>query len=343
MKFLGVLNMERERFLTILRELRSVCEEVNEELAGTENGKVVYEVLQFSDLARNWDSVYNIADFYNHNWLGNVDFMHIPNFMQVIQNCQSYPIIIAKERDTNQLLGISTIKYDENTDENCDPYFPERDAKYFSITGILVKKDNPHRGMGKKIYEIALRGAHNYEKIYPGTSMMCVIDCRNRQSLRALTSAVESVRDNNCVGEGKELPVSICGYYELRDKESDELIEAPTLVIDIDLNARDVVKSNGNDVLDYQEHDGEDFFNSLLGTLRSQFNKYGISEPIIAEDIDCGMVYYYSLQDKERCQISGVEIRPNGTENGNDRVPVKDEEMHKFVGPMPPIAIEEER
>lgn len=335
--------MERERFLTILRELRNVCEEVNEELAGTESGKVVYEVLQFSELARNWDSVYNIADFYNHNWLGNVDFMHIPNFMQVIQNCQSYPIIIAKERDTNQLLGISTIKYDENTDENCDPYFPERDAKYFSITGILVKKDNPHRGMGKKIYEIALRGAHNYEKIYPGTSMMCVIDCRNRQSLRALTSAVESVRDNNCVGEGKELPVSICGYYELRDKESDELIEAPTLVIDIDLNARDVKRMDGNDVLDYHEQDGKDLFNSLLDTLRIQFNKYGICEPVVQEDTGCGMVYYYSLHDSERCQISGVEIRSNGTENGNDRVPVKDEEMHKFVGPMPPIAIEEER
>lgn len=86
--------MERERFLTILRELQDVCMEVNSELAGTENGKVIYEVLQFSDLARNWDSVYNIADFYNHNWLGNVDFMHIPNFMQVIQNCKSYPIII---------------------------------------------------------------------------------------------------------------------------------------------------------------------------------------------------------------------------------------------------------
>ncbi len=335
--------MERERFLTILRELQDVCMEVNSELAGTENGKVIYEVLQFSDLARNWDSVYNIADFYNHNWLGNVDFMHIPNFMQVIQNCKSYPIIIAKEKDTNQLLGISTIKYDENTEGNVDPYFPERDAKYFSITGILVKKDNPHRGMGKKIYEIALRGTHNYEKIYPGTSMMCVIDCRNRQSLRALASAVDLIRANGCVGEGKELPVNICGYYELRDKESNELLEAPTLVIDIGLNARDVKLTDGNDVLDYHEQDGEDLFNGLLGTLRSQFNKYGISEPVIKEDIECGMVYYYSLQDKERCQINGIEIHANGTEKGNDRVPVRDEEMHSFIGPMPPISIDEER
>ena len=77
-------------------------------------------------------------------------------------------------------------------------------------------------------------------------------------------------------------------------------------------------------------------FNGLLGTLRSQFNKYGISEPVIKEDIECGMVYYYSLQDKERCQINGIE-------KGNDRVPVRDEEMHSFIGPMPPISIDEER
>ncbi len=32
---------------------------------------------------------------------------------------------------------------------------------------------------------------------------MCVIDCRNRQSLNALASAVENIRKNNRIGEGK--------------------------------------------------------------------------------------------------------------------------------------------
>ena len=36
--------MERERFLTILRELQDVCMEVNSELVGTENGKVIYVI-----------------------------------------------------------------------------------------------------------------------------------------------------------------------------------------------------------------------------------------------------------------------------------------------------------
>ena len=68
--------MEREKFLSILRELRLVCDEVNKE---NSNSEISYELLQFSDLARKWDSVYKVANFYNHNWLGNADFMHIPD------------------------------------------------------------------------------------------------------------------------------------------------------------------------------------------------------------------------------------------------------------------------
>ena len=41
---------------------------------------------------------------------------------------------------------------------------------------------------------------------------MCVIDCRNKQSMRALTSASENIRNSNYVGEGKELPAYIAGF-----------------------------------------------------------------------------------------------------------------------------------
>jgi len=257
--------MEREKFLIILRELRKVCEEVNQGLIEENpDNKVIYEVLQFSDLAKKWNSVFNIADFYNHNWLGNVDFMHIPDFMQTFQNCRNYPIIIAREKDTDNLLGISTIKYDENTGENIDPYFPEKDAKYFSITGILSKKDNPYRGIGKKIYEIALKGAYNYEKYYPGTMMMCVIDCRNKQSLRALTSAAEKINQSDYVGINKELPVHILGYYELRDKESQKILEAPTLVIEIGLEEKEAEQIVDDNNLEYEKSNKENLFDSLL-------------------------------------------------------------------------------
>lgn len=336
--------MEKEKFLSILREMRIVCNEVNEETKKLEpENKVRYEVLQFSDLARKWDSVYNIADFYNHNWLGNVDFMHIPDFSQTLENCKNYPIIIAREEGKDEILGISTIKYDENNKSNIDPYFPEEDAKYFSVTGILTKRNNVHRGIGKKIYEIAIRGAHNYEKYYPGTRIMCVIDCRNRQSLRALSSAVENINSKGYVGEGKELPAHILGYYELRDKEKNKLLEAPTLVMEVGLDEQEKEENQNNETIDYVHREGEELFDSLLSTLKTKFGKYGINSPIIQEDTECGMVYFYSLEDRENCRLQGIKINSNGTEKGNDRVPRDDNDVRTFIGPIPSISIEEER
>ena len=143
--------MEREKFLIILRELRKVCEEVNQGLIEENpDNKVIYEVLQFSDLAKKWNSVFNIADFYNHNWLGNVDFMHIPDFMQTFQNCRNYPIIIAREKDTDNLLGISTIKYDENTGENIDHISQKKMQSIFLLQEFYLKKIIHTEGLERK-------------------------------------------------------------------------------------------------------------------------------------------------------------------------------------------------
>lgn len=336
--------MEREKFLRILKELRDVCDEVNSETKKEDpNNKVIYEVLQFSDLANKWDSVFNIADFYNHNWLGNIDFMHIPDFNQTLQNCRTYPIIIAREKDSNKILGISTIKYDENTETNIDPYFPEENAHYFSITGILTRKNNTHKGIGKKIYEIAVRGSNKYAKHYPKTRLMCVIDCRNRQSLKALASAIENIKNNNSVGINKELEAYIIGYYELRDKENNNLIEAPTLVMEINLDEKESTTHTATtyeQVIEFNKKDNENLFGSLLLTLKDKFSRYSINPPIIQEDTDCGIVCFYSLADREKCKIQGINIIPNGTEQGNDRIPVLDKTMHSFIGPVPPILVE---
>lgn len=333
--------MEKGKFLAILREMRLVCEDVNKELKEKDKDcKLRYEVLQLSDLAEHWDSVYKIADFYNHNWLGNVDFMHIPDFYQTLENCRQHPIIIAREEGKDEILGISTLKYDENTDEHKDPYFPESDAKYFSITGILTKKNNKHKGLGKKIYEIALRSAHNYEKYYPGTKIMCVIDCRNSQSLKALSSAVENIKNSSLVGKGRELPAHILGYYELRDKKKNELIEAPTLVMEVGLNPTEIKEESEPNHLSYNHKEGEHLFNNLLKSLREKLKKYGINPPVIEEDKDCGMVYFYHLQDKEKCRLENTKIFPNDTEKGNNRVPVDDSRVHSFIGPCQKLTVE---
>ena len=342
--------MEREKFLSILRELRNECRKVNKEnnLKDPSN-EVEYEVFQLSDLAGMQDAVYHIAEFYNVNWQGNRDFMHIPNFMQTLQNVRKYPIIVARKKGTEEILGISTIKYDENDGEIIDPYFPEEDARYFSITGILTKRNNVYKGIGKKIYEIALRGACNYEKYYPGTRIMCVIDCRNRQSLRALSAAVNNIKDGEFLGDDFYLPANIVGYYELRGEE-EELLEAPTLVMEVGLNPVEKENKDGMEIktlpslrnISFTRIEGEPLFNTLLATLRDNLGEYKIGVPSVIEDKDSGMVYYYSLEEKERCLLENINIESNGTEKGNDRIPINDIEMKKFVGPIPIIRVSDE-
>lgn len=273
-----------------------------------------------------------IADFYNNNWLGNKDFMHIPNFSQVMSNYMKYPIIIAREEGKDEILAISTIKYDENNPDEIDPYFPDPEAKYFSITGILVKKGTPHKGMGKKIYEIALRGAHEYNKIYPGTRIMCVIDCRNSQSLRALSTAVETINENGLVGEGQELPANIVGYYELVDTETGALEEAPTLVLEVGLDSQNKGTATKQDkTLEYSKPESGSLFEALTEELKGKLKKYGIQPPIKHEDVGTGTVRYYSLADE--CSLEKTKIVSNGTEKGNDRTPIEDE-TKRTQGPV---------
>lgn len=338
--------MERLKFLSILREFKNECKRVNEEneLLNPSN-EVVYEVFQLSDLSENRENIYMVADFYNKNWQGNRDFMHIPDFEQTLANTRAYPIIIARKKGTDEILGISTIKYDENSEEFIDPYFPEGDAKYFSITGILTKRNNTYKGIGKKIYEIALRGAYNYEKHYPGTRIMCVIDCRNRQSLRALSSAVKNIRDDGFLGDDLYLPANVFGYYELRDKEEGKLLEAPTLVMEVGLNPKERTGEKEEFSLrniSFNRKEGQSLFDTLLETLKDNLYEYKINEPQVLEDTDAGMVYFYSLEDREMCKLEGISIESNGTEKGNDRVPKDDIFMRNFMGPIPVIRISEE-
>ena len=147
--------MNDERLCTAVNVMENICNQINDE-----SEYVEYVVLQGLDS----NDVYacdryihqRITNFYNFNWLGNVDFMHIPNFEQTLFNCRNYPIIVARDRMTKEMIGISTIKYDENIG-HIDPYYPFVGEHYFSITGILTRRDNPYRGVGKRIYEIAIR------------------------------------------------------------------------------------------------------------------------------------------------------------------------------------------
>lgn len=331
-------QIAREKFIRALTEMQKTCEEVKEK-------DIIYEVMQLSEITKTSsemptegetkttpDNYLNqIADFYNNNWLGNKDYMHIPNFSQVMDNYMKYPIIIAREKGKDEILAISTVKYDENNQEEIDPYFPDPEAKYFSITGILAKRGTTHKGLGKKIYEIALRGAYRYNKYYPGTRIMCVIDCRNWPSLRALSAAVESINGNELVGKGQELPANIDGFYTVSD-ETGKLIEAPTLVLEVGLESQNKGIANLEDkTLEYSKPENGTMFERLLQELKEKLEKYKIQAPIKNEDIGTGTVCYYTFN--EECSLERTKIISNGTEEGNDRCSI-DDETKRIQGPV---------
>lgn len=321
--------MQEEQLLCILKQMQDVCKSINKKTKkDNPSSKLVYEVLQFSDLAKSAQKdprklIKTIADFYNLNWKGNADFMHIPNYEQVMDNISKYPIIIARERDSEDLLAISTIKYDENSPEHFDPYFPFPDAKYFSVTGILTRPHTPYSGMGKKIYEIALKSAFQYNKQYPGTRLMFVVDARNHPSLNACSSAVKNINAEEYVGKGQGLPANIIGFYELYSKkynEKNHLAEAPTVVCEVGLTPTDksLLPEKGVALRFYTESNLP-LLRSIQHKATTKFRNFGIEDPIVNTDSDTGTVYFYKLG--KPCGIVHSRIVAGKTTKGNDRKP----------------------
>ena len=65
-----------------------------------------------------------------------------------------------------------------------------------------------------------------------------VIDCTNLPSLYALSNAVSNINSRGLVGEGKKLDSNLEAIYTVKD-ENGHLIEAPTYVLKVDLNAKE--------------------------------------------------------------------------------------------------------
>lgn len=311
--------MNREQLHETLIAINQICEDLNKEIIAQDpNSKLRFEVLQFSDIAKNNDIVYKITEFYNQNWTGNKDFMHIPTFEQVLDNCLNCPVIIAREEGKNDILAMSTIKYDENVDDNTNPYFPEANSKYFSMTGVLVKHNSPYRGLGKRIYEIGIRSLYEYNKNHPNSKMMWEIDCRNIHSMSALASAARSISDKELYGKGKELPLNMAGYYLLKN-EHGGIIEAPTFIFVADLNEQEKTRHNSAN-FEYQnsEMSQSDLFCSLVQEIERKCSTFGLNNSQNGRDGN-SIVQYYPLQ--ERININSLSVEPNNTADNNDREP----------------------
>ncbi len=296
--------MSNERFRIAVLAISEICNRINSKDKESLEYVVLQDLPKDDPYLRDPFIMYKIAEFYNQNWVGNVDFMHIPSFEQVEYNCKTYPTIIAREKDTKEIVGISTLKYEENSKYVEDPYYPILHEKYFSITGILTKMDNPHRGVGKKIYEICLKGHYAFNKVFNDTSIMCVIDCRNKNSLNALNSAAERLNDS----VEENMVAKISGYYVLTD-DCGKMIEAPTVVLKVE---EDKKRDEQRSVMEFND-DGNDLFKSLLTTLEDEFTD--VSEPVINMDEGTGLVSYYHVRNYH----SLPKVISNGTEKGNNR------------------------
>ena len=319
--------MREQELIEMQNYLNMHCEAITERYNLTsDKDPIAFEVLRYSDLSKDENISREIAQFYDVNWTGNRDFMHIPDFVQVARNIREFPVIIARRMDSREILGMATIKYYENN-EIMQEYYPKPFVEFFSITGVLVKKEIEYRGIGKKINEIAIKGAADYAERHPGVEMIAEIDCRNRNSLNATASALE-----NIAKEGRNFPSDIYGYYELRSEDG-KLKEAPTLILSIGLEEG----GNGNvekKKLGYEGHGSENLSEYLLQTLKRTFHS---SKKRVTRDGN-EMLYFTYLNGDDR--ITGLEIEPGGTEKGNDREPTGDWGQN-FIGPLQMNFIEE--
>lgn len=183
------------------------------------------------------NKVFDLSFFYDKNFVGNKDFMHIPSISQVASNLMHYPILVASKKgynDLNEILGVATIKFEKNSKLSDNPYFPTCNENVLSITGLLTRNNTffnlPRiRGIGKELYKSAIRAAFKLNK-EKKIKLICEIDCRNDKSLHAITSAVRDLQS-----DGFDICSFITGYYVIYNKKK-QLIEAPTFVLEINLN-----------------------------------------------------------------------------------------------------------
>ena len=159
-----------------------------------------------------------------------------------------------------------------------------------------------------------MRGYYEFNKIYHDTRLLCVIDCRNKNSINAVYSATERINRKRDLDD--PLTSRIISYYLVTDKDNN-MLEAPTIVVET--KSSDTYSTGERPTVEYKRKEREQFI-SLLKTLRKALTEGFDKEPIVNID-EAGIVSYYELKDNSILPL----VIPNGTEQGNDRVPRIDE------------------
>lgn len=309
-----------------------------------------FEVIQFSDISLpkssdQQDIIRQTADLYDQ-YKGNEEYIHIPDVAQMSANFQNFPVIGVVNSDTNELEGAMTIKFHDNSQE-MDPYYQKQGVKFYSITGAIVRqRENMlNKGLGTGMYETAILGIQRYVETHPEDEieLNVVIDCTNLPSLYALSNAVNNINAGQLVRRGRQLDSLLEAIYTVKDGDG-HLIEAPTYVLRVDLQAREIgdvsFESKDTTISFHVLEEGakHEKYQQLLDEILEKIKAGGKPQAFHMEDKGTGRVTYIPTSNLS-IHLTDMHVITNGAEKiGIRRTPRRD--SNQFVGPMPNVHLE---
>lgn len=300
-------------FKYYIKEMEEKTEKVNSQNSLDANFHL-FQTIRNKESVR--DTIFNLTYFYDNNFTGNKDFMHIPNISNVLNNISNYPIMLVTKKDEfgkDEILGTTTVKFENNSSITDNPYFPTKGEDVLSITGVLTKMNavdkngNKIRGLGRELFKSAIKGAYELNKDKK-VRLICEVDCRNTNSLYSVCKAVKELQEENI-----NLQMFLAGYYEIKNKEKN-LLEAPTFVLEIDLNG-DKEINNNNLNFDYQNCKSTNLFSSLSNVISKNTNENKKFVNVVGEK----KVTYHSI---EPINALNIKLDVGTTADGNNREPV---------------------
>ena len=300
-------------FKYYIKEMEEKTEKVNSQNSLDTNFHLFQEIRN-KDLVR--DTIFNLTYFYDNNFTGNKDFMHIPNISNVLNNILHYPIMLVTKKDEygkDEILGTTTVKFENNKSITDNPYFPTKGEDVLSITGVLTKMNavdkngNKIRGLGRELFKSAIKGAYDINK-EKKVRLICEVDCRNTNSLYSVCKAVKELQDENV-----NIQMFLAGYYEIKNKEKN-LLEAPTFVLEIDLNGDKKLNNNYLN-FDYQNCKSTNLFSNLSNVILKNTNE----NKKFVTNLGDKKVIYHSI---EPINALNIKLEVGTTADGNNREPV---------------------
>ena len=283
-----------------------------EELKETSNIKFnLFQSLPEKDFL---NGILKLTYFYDQNFIGNKDFMHVPDVSQVYQNVTKYPVMLATQRNEfgeNDIIGATTVKIENNLKKSDNPFFPTSNENVMFITGVLAKQNifdvygNKVKGIGKQLYRSAIKGAYELNKENK-IRLACEIDCRNKNSFDALCKTVKSLQEDEL-----NVGLKLVGYYEIMNKNI-ELKEAPTFLFEIDFQNKG--DESSEKVFSYVDLDTDNLFKKLSHIIKR--NTYEKRSYLNMYEHD--FVVYHKIKPINALNMS---IEPGSTAVGNERTP----------------------